>query len=919
MSTHPASVIPIVAAADEPAQPTRRALVQWLAASMALGAAGCSREPDAKIYSSDRMPEIEAHGVPQFYASACTRQGYAQGVLIGTQQGRPVKVEGHPQHPASLGGTGVFEQAAILQLWDPDRSTTVWQRGTPSSWNAFGAAWRALGPDAPLHLLTPAFTSPTLAAQLAHLLKQRPGSRWYRTDTAPQLAARQGAQLAFGRELRAVHHLDHATLIVALGGDPFSDPVAGLRHCADWARARAATGSTPARLLAIETTPGLFGARADERWALAPPAIEAVLWHAASALLPDLPAAPDDPIAARLVTLLKAHRGKAVICAGPELGPESQALVHALNQACGGDCTEWIEAPDRHADLLPPPGTLAELAEAARLGQVRTLLILGGNPVYAAPAALHFDQALAGIPMSLHFGLYRDETAQRCSWHLPGGHEFEQWSDARAFDGTVTLMQPAIAPLYDTRSAHELLAMLGGAEQADGHALVRAQWQANPDFETFWSDSLRRGFVRDSAAAPLQGLAAQVPARPRVAEADAAALWAVFPPDASVGDGEHANNGWLQELPRPFSKITWGNALQIGPATARRLGLATGDRVRASGPGGATVELPVWVEAGHAEGAASLPCGYGRRGAGRVGNGVGVDNAALRDARLASVPIMLQRIGGGHRFALTQVEMEQHGRELARVMPIAPEPLQPTLYPPMPQLGAAWGMAIDLDACIGCNVCTIACQAENNIPVVGPDEVRQGRAMHWIRVDAYRDEATERVITQPVPCMHCENAPCELVCPVGATMHDSEGLNMQVYNRCVGTRFCSNNCPYKVRRFNFRQYNDVRTETLKLMRNPDVTVRDRGVMEKCSYCVQRLSRARRAEQKGQVLPRDAVETACQSACPTGAIHFGDLNDPLSDVSRAKASPRHYAMLGELNTRPRTSYLARQAPLPKDAT
>ncbi len=928
MPTHHHPRIPIIETPDDAAQPTRRSLLQWLAASMALAASGCTKLPAARIYSFAQMPEIEAHGVPQFYASACTRQGHAQGVLIGTQQGRPVKVEGNPQHPASLGGTSVFEQAAILQLWDPDRSQSVWQRDAagrtaPSTWQAFGASWRRQPADAPLHVLTPAFTSPTLANQLAALLAQRPGSRWYRDDAAPVLAARQGAQLAFGRELRAVHHFAGAELIIAIGGDPFSDPAAGLRHSADWARARSAAqaaGSTRARLISLETMPGLFGARADEHWALAPPALEAVLWRAAAAVLPgiDSPPPADEAIAARLASLMRAHRGKLLIWAGPELSAESHALVHALNASLAGDLVTWIEPPDLHADRLPAPGSLAELSEVAGRGLVRTLLILGSNPAYAAPRALRFEAALAKVPTTIHLGLYREETAQRCTWHLPSGHEFEQWSDARAFDGTVTLMQPAIAPLYDTRSAHELLVMLGGEDQPDGHALLRAHWKHD---DAVWSESLRRGSVAASSSLPTKGITAKVPAMPMFALAPTApALWANFPTDHSAGDGEHANNGWLQELPRPFTKIAWGNALQIGPKTAAAFGLASGDIVRASGADGESTDAPVWVQAGHAEGAVSLPNGYGRRAAGKAGNGVGADNAPLRSATVVTVPITLKRIGTGYRFALTQIELEQRGRELARTMPIEPDPpLQPSLYKPMTpeQHGPAWGMAIDLDACIGCNVCTIACQAENNIPVVGPDEVRHGRAMHWIRVDAYLDQDTQRTITQPVPCMHCENAPCELVCPVGATMHDSEGLNMQVYNRCVGTRFCSNNCPYKVRRFNFRQYNDLKTETLALMRNPDVTVRDRGVMEKCSYCVQRISRARRTEQWGQVLPHDAVETACQSACPTGAIHFGDLNDPQSDVSQAKASPRNYAMLGELNTRPRTTYLARQSPLPKE--
>ena len=927
------------------ATPSRRAVVQWLATAAALAAGGCSRPPDGRIYTYARLPEIVADGEPRYYASASLLGGFARGVLVGTQQGRPVKVEGNPGHPASLGGTDVFAQAEILQLWDPDRAKLVQRsigqgRTALSTWPAFAAAWRermAAGGGA-LHVLAARSTSPAEMAQLAALLARHPGARWYRDDAGLGDSAGQGALMAFGRPIRPVRHFDRARLIVAFGGDPFSQAADGVRQSADWSRVRGAAvaaGRAPLRLVALETAPGLFGARADERWALSPPAIEAVLWRSASRFVADLPPRPaaDDPalapVADRLAALLAQHRGDALLCAGDGLSAASHALLHALHQRLGawGRTVEAIAAPD-HDAALPPPGTLAELVGAMRGGSVDALVVLGGNPVYTAPARLGFAGALAQVPFSARLSGWRDETSERCTWQLPCGHAFEQWGDARAFDGTATVLQPAIAPLYDTRSPLELLALLAGdgADAApDGQALVRAQWRphASPgDFEAFWRDSLRQGVVADSRAPVLDLPEVRLPTAPPPMDTAPGTLWGAFPPDASVGDGGHANNGWLQELPRPFTSITWGNALHLGPRTAQALGLRSGDVVQvqpaAGAPGTAAVEAPVWVQPGHAEHAATLPLGYGRRAAGSVGNGVGFDTAPLRGAGAGAVALRLEATGRRHDFARTQLQDTQHGRDLARTVSLAasqtpapPSAPQPTLYPPAAQEGAAWGMAIDLDACIACNACTVACQAENNIPVVGPDEVRRGRVMHWIRIDSYRDDEAGRVVSQPVPCMHCENAPCELVCPVGATLHDSEGLNVQVYNRCIGTRFCSNNCPYKVRRFNFRQYSDVTTETFKLMRNPDVSVRSRGVMEKCSYCVQRLSRARREEQKtGQPLPRDAVETACQSACPTRAIHFGDLNDAQSDVARAKASPRHYVMLEELNTHPRTTFLAR---------
>ena len=935
-------IIPLVDAVSQvPASgPTRRELVKWLGAAAALAASGCTRLPAERIASAPRLPELEANNEQLDYASACLRKGYAQGVLIGTQQGRPIKVEGNPDHPASLGGTSVQAQAAVLQLWDPDRSTTVWTRdrdgaATASTWDAFLAAWQAHASTRPaVHVLTSAFTSPTLAAQLATLLSSNPGSRWYRDDDASDLAAAHGARLAFGRPARAVYHFDRADLIVAVGGDPFSDPVAGVRQAADWARSRGvavAAGRPACRLVALETTPGLFGARADERWALSPPGVAAVLAAVAAAVVPGLAGATnhaDDAASRRLTSLLQAHRGRTIVVGGADLSAQSHALVHALNQALDASpaMCHLIDPPDLHAGVLPEPGTLEELVVAARAGQVGTLLVLGANPVYGAPAHLGFGDALSRVGFSMHAGCARDETGAACTWHLPSGHVFEQWSDARAYDGSACLLQPGIAPLYDTRSAHELLALLGGTP-SPGLALVRAHWARSwrgDAVDARWQAALRRGVVEDSAFPALAVSVHGVAIDPGPGETSPGALWTLCPPDPHVGDGDHANNGWLQELPRPFSKLTWGNALQLGPRTAQRLGLATGDRVRATA-GDRALDLPVWVDGRHAEDAATLVGGHGRRAAGRIGTGVGCDNAALRDAVRVAVPVRVERIAGRHVFALTEVEHDPHGRDLARSvevgarLPVAENP--PSLYPvpPIAPIGPAWGMAIDLDACIGCNACTIACQAENNIAVVGPEEVRAGRAMHWIRVDAW-DMADGGTMSQPVPCMHCENAPCELVCPVGATMHDSEGLNVQVYNRCIGTRFCSNNCPYKVRRFNFRQYSDVRTETARLLHNPDVTVRDRGVMEKCSYCVQRISRARRWVQRtGEALPVDAVESACQSACPTRAIHFGDLHDPRSDVARAKASPRHYAMLEELGTRPRTTYLARLVPLPKDST
>lgn len=954
--------------AGEPpvADAERRQVLKLMAASLALGSSGCVRRPDEPIYAYGQMPE-RSPGTPVVsYATSVVREGHAHGVLVITKNGRPVKVEGLPGHPSSLGATDVFAQASVLQLWDPDRSQAVTRRVAEgasgmnvSSWADFQAVWGdvqarvAAGRGERLRILSGPCTSPTLRAQMQALLARWPGARWHIHDPLLSTASQdEGTRLLFGRALQPLHHLSRARVVASFGADPFQGGPAAVRQAADWSRARQAQGASGATLFAVDTSPGLFSARADHRIALSPADTEALLGRMARQLLPDVTSADTPPPAApplegladfenRLLRALREAGGQGLLIAGPQLSGAAHALVHLLNWHLGhaGRTLDYIEPTAPLGEHM-----LAGLCEAMHAGEVDTLVMLGTNPAYDAPPALRFAAALKQVRCRIHHGLYEDETAALCDWHLPASHGFEQWSDARAFDGTASIIQPCIAPLYDTRSAHEVLAMLTEGARS-GHEIVRATWKATwrtpagRPFDDVWRGALRQGLVAGSASRPvtgtltprpLRGGGATTPLTDTEIAADAAAgattLTACLVPSPTMRDGSWANNAWLQELPDTYTKITWGNALLIGPRTAARLGLRTGDvvelglasprRLPAQEP---ARHWPVWVQAGHAEGVVSLPTGYGRWRAGSVGDQVGVNAFALSDGQ-PSRQITVRATGARHDFALTQHERSQHGRDLARTT--APgqraEPptsdTRPSLYPPVDYPTQAWGMVIDLDACIGCNVCTIACQAENNIPSVGAEQVAKGREMHWIRVDTYVDEPTGATQFQPVPCMHCENAPCELVCPVGATMHDSEGLNVQVYNRCIGTRFCSNNCPYKVRRFNFLQYSDEHTESLKAMRNPDVTVRMRGVMEKCTYCVQRISAARRErEVTGQPLRDGDVVTACQAACPTRAIHFGDLNDPGSDVSRLRAHERHYSLLGELNTRPRTTYLARTAP------
>jgi len=945
-----------------PALDRRRALA-WMAASLALGGGGCVEAPRGRIYPWVQMPEARAAGLPLFYASACVRDGHALGVLVGTAGGRPIKIEGNPAHPSSLGATDVFAQACVLQLWDPDRSATVQQRlhagataadaaaAGPSTWAAFDAAWA--GEAARLQaragegfaLLTGPLTSPSLRAQILGLLRRWPRARWYQHTALPQETALAGAVAAFGRALQPLYRLDAARCIVALGADPFSDGPGAVRQAMDWSSRR------DAQLFAAEATPGLFGARAERRIALAPQRIDALVARLAGALAGGPGAG--DAFEAALLRALQAAGPQALLVPGACLSSTSHALVHAMHAQlqAAGRTVQMLEA----LAFAPEAGSLAELTAAMGAGAVEALVVLDANPVYEAPGP--FARALPQVAFSLHAGLYRDETARACQWQLPLSHDCERWGDALAHDGSLTLVQPAIAPLYDSRSANELLALLARDELRDGYALLQRHWRSQwgADFDTRWRDSLQRGVVAGSAPAPVAAASqpiaafaagatasigaanaaaapseatATVPAdgssapskAPLAARAEAlpsgTPLTALFAADPSTHDGRYANNGWLQELPRPFTKLTWDNALLLSPRDAAALGLATGDVVRAS-VGAAQVEAPVWILGGQAEGVVTVPLGYGRRAAGRVGDGVGFDGYALQPSGAATAAIRLERLGRRHDFAVTQHTISQHGRDLARTVRPGEslhEPARPSLYPQPPRPhdgGPAWAMSIDLDACIGCNACTIACQAENNIPVVGKQQVALGREMHWIRVDRYEAPELAGSIFQPVPCMHCEKAPCELVCPVGATVHDTEGLNVQVYNRCIGTRFCSQNCPYKVRRFNFLQFGDEATESLKGQRNPEVTVRQRGVMEKCTYCLQRIARARQhAQAEGRPLAEGEVVTACQAVCPTRAIRFGDLRQAGSAVAADRQSPRHYALLGELNTQPRTTYLAR---------
>ncbi|HEY3519453.1 MAG TPA: TAT-variant-translocated molybdopterin oxidoreductase [Rhodanobacteraceae bacterium] len=930
----------------------RRGFLKFIGASMALaGLTACSHPPQTELVPYVHGQSEWAAGLPRYFATTLTRNGYAQGVLVRSDEGRPTKIEGNPQHPASLGATDIFAQAAILQLWDPDRSQSLMHAGEFSTWEEFAAAWAALrtrfdrNRGQGLRVLTRTMTSPTLAAQLAAFQEKYPDARWHVHE--PGGASLSQSQDARGAPISAHHHFDRARVILALDADFLSDPAGGVRYSRDFIWTRDPERGAMSRLYAVEPTPSITGMMADHRL----PLESARIGEFAQALTQRLDAAGADAGGASmpaqrarwldaLADDLRGANGASLIVAGFAQAPAVHAAVHAMNIALGnvGTTVEYgatIEALPKQvlAPRANDDGSLRALAIAMRAGQVDTLLVLDGNPVYDAPADLEFAAALQRVPHLLHLGLYRDETGALAEWHLPMSHELEAWGDARAFDGTASIAQPLIAPLYGGKSAIELMSLLLDGDFADGRAVVKRQWSSELKDDDAWNAALQAGVVANTALPPTSAHAPRGANRasPSVSSAfdqNIGKLELLFRPDPTIGDGDWSNNGWLQELPKPLTQLAWDNVALISPTLAAQHRLNSGDVVELRSHG-RKLRAPIWIMPGQAPRAVTVHLGYGRTRAGRVGNGQGYNAYALRTSDSPWQADDLQIVPTGERYELatTQHHFNLEGRDLVRTGTLVEflhdprfasahdryDGKAPSLYPDYPKGEYAWGMSIDLNACIGCKACTIACQSENNIPVVGKDQVHRGREMHWIRVDHYYEGDAENpaAVNQPVPCMMCEHAPCELVCPVDATVHDSEGLNVQVYNRCVGTRFCSNNCPYKVRRFNFLQYADKQTPQYEAMRNPEVSVRRRGVMEKCTYCIQRIETAHIAADKENRKLRDGeVVTACQAVCPTQAIRFGDIADPHSAVSKAKQSPRNYAMLAELGTRPRTTYLAR---------
>ena len=956
---------------------TRRQFLKVMGASLAMAGLTACRWPKEEIVPFAHRPEGRTPGVPEHFATAMEHGGVALGMLVTSFDGRPIKAEGNALHPDSLGALTAIAQADILQLYDPDRSRRLLLREGGQQyvkgWNDFEAAAAEYfaGDGTGVAVLAGASSSPTRAMVRGRFLESHPNAGWYEYEPISRDNERDGTRLVFGAAFRAHPKLGAAGVVACFDADPFFDHPSSLRLAREFAAARHPVSGAGGRLYVAESSYSLTGVRADHRIAVASSRVPVVLARVAHLLVSEhglrLPAAAagyagaagheiseqEIHFAKMLAADLASHQGTGVILVGPRQEPAVHALAAVLNQALGSTVGYTADPdPDRPSHIE----AIGELAAAMSSGSIRTLLILGGNPAYDAPADLRFGELLAEIPVTIHLSLYDDETSRRCTWHLPRAHGLEVWGDGRAWDGTRTMRQPLIAPLYDGRSTIEILALASGSGSTSGFELVRENLRTSmsaSDFEGFWRRALHDGVVEGTAwetvnprsnpgrlAIAVDGLRALL----GVAQPSAHRPEVVLTADSRVWDGRFANNGWLQELPDALTKLTWDNALLVSPATAHELGIGDGE-IAAIDAGGTTIEVPTCLLPGQARWSMTLALGYGRTEAGQVGTGVGVDASRLRSTKAPHVVpgAVVRPTGRSYRLATTQDhfaidtlgfdERDRRGGDLVREASLDAYLANPEVFhehehhPPLISLwkdheyeGEQWGMAIDLNTCIGCNACVVACQAENNIPVVGREQVLNQREMQWIRIDRYfktepglrQDEIEDaEAVFQPVTCVQCENAPCEQVCPVAATQHTNDGLNAMVYNRCVGTRYCSNNCPFKVRRFNFFNYHKHLADTTMMQFNPEVTVRSRGVMEKCTFCVQRIEAVRiPARNDNRPITDGEIVPACAQTCPTQAITFGNLNDPDSQVSRLREETRSYAMLAELNIRPRTHYLGR---------
>ncbi len=1012
---------------DDVLSVSRRRFMQLMAASMSLAGltlAGCRRWPEEKLVPFAARPEGRTPGVPTLYASMIERGGIANGVLVSSFDGRPIKVEGNPLHPGSLGAADAFTQASVLQMYDPYRLRQITKGkddgdGTKPTWADFkdfsdeliGKIKKKPGSFA---VLSETSSSPSLARMKDGLLAAFPGVKWYEYEPINRDNEIEGGKLAFGKPVRPQYHLDKAEVIVCFDSDLLGSHPNQVRHAHDWAQGRkSADEGKMSRLYAVESTMSITGGVADHRL----PTRSANVGELVVALAQLLKLRSgqsnlngSSAFIEAMVNDLASHRGKSLVVAGANQPPQVHALCWAINDALG-NIGHTVEVTEELSNL---GGTtkgcfpdIAELDNGIKTNRIKHLLVLGGNPAYDAPADLGFVSKFQRLETTIHLTEYRNETSRLCDWQLPRANYLECWSDGRAWDGTLSIQQPLILPIArkgsESKSPAELIATMLGEDAADGYTIVRqtlAQYLPTVGFEGAWRKALHEGRVEGSALKALNDRPQPVTNLDGPPLAEPGGFELTFQPDPGVYDGRFADNGWLQELPGPLTKMTWDNAALINIADAEKLGVKQGDVITIT-VDGKTLEIAAYLMPGQAAGSVALALGYARTASGPVGLGVGFNTYALRTSQRPGIArgATLTKTGRHYDLALTQNHhlIDDIGAELTRdrvgakshsgmiIKEASFEAYQknpdfvkkgshgdvnlqlwdpPYGTEPKREGGPeafnhphAWGMTIDMSSCIGCNACVVACQAENNIPVVGKEQVLRSREMQWLRIDRYfktsdDDKHAERpeVVHQPMMCQQCENAPCEQVCPVAATVHDAEGLNVMVYNRCIGTRYCSNNCPYKVRRFNYfdfhsknprgtgipgiqakpwlpmdplKAFPDQQQENSidkikRMVFNPDVTIRMRGVMEKCNYCIQRIKRQTidtknrfaRGERDKATVDDGVITTACQQSCPTQAIVFGDLNDAESDVTRSQQNPRSYSVLDLLNTRPRSTYLAK---------
>jgi MoCo/4Fe-4S cofactor protein with predicted Tat translocation signal len=926
---------------------SRRNVLKIMAASFGLAGLAACRRPMEKVLPSSRGIEDFVPGQAYYYTTVFQHAGEAMGLVVETHDGRPTKIEGNPAHPYSLGACSVHGQASLLSMYDPDRAQKVFKEGNESGWEEFGRFVEAeftstLGKGEGLRFLSGRILSPSYRALKNTVLTTYPAAKWVEYDPFAPENQLQGTATAFGQPLTPHYAFDKADVVVALDSDFLGVDSGTMLPAKLWSRKRRLTSeeSQISRLYVAESRHSLTGMNADHRLRMRSSDIADFAADLAAGMGGQAPSGSDKrgKWLAALVKDLKANHGKSLVLAGPNQPAAVHALVFAINESLG-NIGETITLTKPVFDTANSGvAALKTLAGELNGGQVKKLVILGGNPAFTAPYDLHLGDAIKNVETSIFVGAEPNETWQVVKWALPEANYLESWGDAAAPDGTPAIQQPMILPLYGGKSQPEVVALITGYQDKSGYDIVANHWkkQLGKDAGNAWEQALRDGIIAN-VKEPVVKASVDV-AKVKAASAPKPAgtgLEVVFYPDYWMYDGSYLNNGWLQELPEPVTKLVWDNAALMSYTTMNRLGLTDGQIVNLK-RGSFIVEMPVAVQPGHADDSITILLGYGREHCGRVGKGVGYNGYPLRTTTAYNIAtdLTLEKTDRRETLVSTQTQDSMESRrpvvettaeefrknpKFVEEVVENPEPMG--LYKQMPwDTGYQWGMTIDLHSCIGCHACTIACQAENNIPIVGKDQVARGRHMHWIRVDRYYTGSIEEAeaVTQPIPCMQCENAPCENVCPVDATVHSPEGLNEMTYNRCVGTRYCLNNCPYKVRRFNFLNWRREITEVEKMVFNPDVTVRMRGVMEKCTYCVQRIQEAKirtkiegHRQNKPPVPIKDGdILTACQQTCPTDAIVFGNVNDPNTRVSQLKKSERNYLLLAELNTRPRTTYLAK---------